>query len=378
MKTSYIIHTFLLVTLLIAASCKEAFTPPVTDIDTKKILVVEGYISIGNDPTTITLTHATKLGENSGVQPESGAMVTVQSDDGNSYPLNEVAGGTYRANAIAGSTAAKYRVSITTLDGNQYLSDYVQYKQTPPIDDISWEQQPDGVHIYANAHDDAGLTKYYGWDYVETYEYHAPFQTVFKVVNGEILARPPAEQIYQCWETVNSSRVLIASTAALSKDIISKKEIEFIPASTEKLGVLYSILVNQHALTKEYYNYWLQISKNTENLGSLFDAQPSQAQGNIYCTTDKSQTVIGFIAASNLQQKRIFINKNQLQNWLYPPPAYAICDTIHLNAANTQLYLNAGYIPVGYYAPFMYYAAGLECVDCTEKGGTTTKPDFWP
>lgn len=373
-----IILAGLIITALTWAACREVYTPPVTAIDTKKILVIEGYISVGNSPTSVSLTHATKLGENSGIQPESGATVVVQSDDGNNYPLNETAGGVYTIPAINGNTAAKYRIAITTLDGNQYQSDYVEYKQTPVIDSIGWEEEADGVHIYANAHDDAALTKYYGWSYVETYEYHAPFQNLFKVVDGKVLARPPEEQVYQCWQTVNSSRVLIASSANLSKDIISKKEIAFIPANTEKIGVLYSILVSQHALTKEYYNYWLQISKNTENLGSLFDAQPSQAQGNIHCTTDKSQVVIGFMAASSLQQKRLFIDKHQLSNWQYPPSAYAICDTIHLTPANMAQYFSMGYEPVGYYAPFLYFATSPGCADCTLKGGTPVKPPFWP
>jgi len=363
---------------ILAIACKQSYTPPAITNDNSKFLVVEGYINVGDDTTTITLTHTRNLNSDSTIAHEQGAAVAVESDDGGVFNLTEVSSGVYSIPSINGSPAAKYRLTITTTDGKQFLSDYVEYKHTPDIDSLYWDQQIDGVHIYANTHDDANLTKYYGWDFTETYEYHAPFDALFKVENGIIVPRFPDEQIFKCWRTLHSTSISVATTSGLSNDVVYKKPIQTIQQSTEKIGVLYSILVNQHALTQKGYDYWQQVSKNTENLGSLFDAQPSQVQGNIHCITDKSETVIGFISVGDVAQKRLFINKNQLSYWDYPPPALAICDTVHLNDGNTQFYLSIEYIPIQNYDLTHVFAAPKECGDCREKGGTTTKPGYWP
>lgn len=364
--------------LVMAIACKETYTPPAITANNSKFLIVEGYINISNDSTIITLTHTRNLNSDSSIAYEPGAAVAVESDDGAVFNLTEVNPGVYSIAAINGSTTAKYRLTIATRDGKQFSSDYVEYKHTPAIDTITWEQQADGVHIYVNTHDDAGLSKYYGWEFTETYEYHAPFDALFKVVNGSIVPRPAEEQIFKCWRALPSTSILIASTSGLSGDVVYKKPIQFIPQSTEKLGVTYSILLRQHALTQQGYNYWQQVSKNTESLGTLFDPLPFQVQGNIHCTTDASETVIGYITASDVSTKRLFISKAQLGVWEYPPYPYAICDTVHLNTSNTPFYLSIGYIPIQNYDFFNVYAAPSQCGDCREKGGTTTKPDFWP
>jgi hypothetical protein len=377
MKNS-VVHKIFLVSLVLAVACKEKYTPPVITAANEKFLVVEGYINIGQDSTVITLSHTRDISDTAPPLPEPGASVMVQSDAGGSYALTDEGNGSYYIPYIAGSATAKYRLAITTSAGLQFLSDYVKTKQSPPIDSINWEQQNDGVHIYANSHDDAGNTLYYKWDYIETYEYHAPFESNFDVVNGAIVPRDASNEIFKCWRTLQSTNVYIASTARLSKDVVYKSELVFIPSSTEKLGVLYSILVKQHTLTPEGFNYWQTLRKNTENLGSLFDAQPSQLQGNIHCVNDPSVVTVGFITASTVQQQRIFIPRNQLNNWHYPPDPLSICDTVHLNAQNTANYLATGWIPIDYYTMFLTYAVLPDCADCRRQGGITTKPPFWP
>ncbi|HVX50567.1 MAG TPA: DUF4249 domain-containing protein [Chitinophagaceae bacterium] len=367
-----------LIIVVLAVTCRESYTPPVITAANTNFLVVEGYLDIGEGPTMIKLSHTRSINDSSSVLPEPGAQVSVESDAGGSYTLTDFGDGSYGTTYIPTTAGAKYRLAITTTAGKQFVSDYVENKQSPPIDSISWEQLNDGVHIYANTHDDAGKTKYYKWDYVETYEYNAPFESLYDVVNGAVVPRPYNELVYTCWRTIPSSEIFIASTQKLAKDVVYKNPLVYIPASTQKLGVLYSIMVRQYALTEEGYNYWLTLSKNTENLGSLFDPQPSQVQGNIHCTNDASAIAIGFITASSVQEQRIFISHKQVSNWLYPPPAFSLCDTVHLTADNIRHYLDAGYIPVNYYRPFDYYAALPECVDCRRQGGTTTKPPFWP
>jgi len=362
---------------VVAVACRERYTPPLINANAK-FLVVEGFINVGDAPTSITLTTTIKVSDTPNLAPMVGALVKVQGDDGGSYNLNEVMPGVYAINAINGSAAAKYRLYIAA-NGKEYQSDYVAYKATPVIDSVSWEQQDDGVHIYANAHDATGNTRYYQWDFVETYEYHANFDAEYTLENYVPVQLPYGKHLYKCWHTINSTRLLTYSTVKLADDIVYKGEVQFIPASTRKLGQLYTIFLHQHAITEQAYSYLQQMSKNTENIGSLFDAQPSVLQGNIHCVTDASEIVVGFVTASSLQQQRIFIAKNQLKNWLFPPYPYSVCDTVNVEGRE-QTYTRAqeGYIPIGEFMTGKTFASTNGCTDCRTEGGDTSKPAFWP
>src|SRR5262249_36219111 len=103
-----------------------------------------------------------------------------------------------------------------------------------------------------------------------------------------------------------------------SSDIINQQLIETIPARSEKIGFKYSILVNEYAITEEAFAYWQSLKKNTEQLGTLFDEQPTQqVSGNIHCVSNPNEPVIGFIASGTMQQKRIFISNDDLPYWDY-------------------------------------------------------------
>jgi hypothetical protein len=367
--------------ILLVAGCKEPYVLPAKAVANTNFLVVEGNINVGQDSTIIKLSHTKPLNDSTLTIPETGAQITVQTDAGGSYPLQELGNGAYAVAYIpAGGGSEKYRLSITTATNNQYFSDYVEFKKAPAIDSVSWEQLSDGVHVYINTHDAENKTKYYKWDYVEVWEYHAPFASAYSVENGQIVPRSPDSLIYKCWQTATSSDIIIQSTGKLSNDVVYKKQVNFIPQSDERIGVTYSILVKQSALTEAGFNYWNTLSKNTEQLGSLFDALPSLLTGNIHSKTNAAEPVIGFITTTTSEQKRIFITKLQLNNWLYPPAPYSICDTIHATDADRYAkVLNGSYIPIDLLSPIgPYYAAPLDCADCRVKGGVTTKPSFWP
>ena len=110
--------------------------------------------------------------------------------------------------------------------------------------------------------------------------------------------------------------IILGSSEMLSSDHIYFP-IMSIPAADEKLRVLYSINVKQFSVSQEAYSYLQKLKKNTEEIGSIFAAQPSELSGNIHCTTDPSETAIGFVEVSQEKQKRIFISNNQVPEWNY-------------------------------------------------------------
>jgi hypothetical protein len=56
------------------------------------------------------------------------------------------------------------------------LSEFAEVRITPQLDSVSWKQENNGVRIYASTHDPNNNTRYYKWDYEETWEIHPLFQ----------------------------------------------------------------------------------------------------------------------------------------------------------------------------------------------------------
>ena len=120
--------------------------------------------------------------------------------------------------------------------------------------------------------------------------------------------RTPEEQVFRCWTIDTSEEIFLFSTAGLSSDVVFENPLVHIPYASQQLSVVYSILVTQYALTKEAYEFWQNLKKNTEQLGTIFDPQPFADYGNMHCLSDPQEPVIGFISACTTQQQRIYIS----------------------------------------------------------------------
>ena len=278
---------FLIVISVLFFTCKEPYTPPISSPITG-YLVVEGFINSGNGESTITLTHTTKLVDSVAIIYEDGAQVNIEDEGGATYPLDWRNNGTYISNSLSLNPANKYRIHIKTVNGSEYVSDYTAVKTTPPIDSISWQLENGGVQIYVNSHDPSNNTKYYQLKYSETWEFHSPFikslEYVRDPVTGIIDGVAPIQadtSIYKCWKTQSPSDIILVSTEKLSESKVYLP-IRYIEPKADELSVLYYIEVKQYALSQEAYLFKEKLKKNTEQLGSIFDAQPSELGGNLH------------------------------------------------------------------------------------------------
>jgi hypothetical protein len=365
--------------ILCSTGCKKPYAPPAI-LEDKKFLVIDGaLINSIDSPSVLTLSRTTKLTDSTTASsPEAGATVLVEGNNGERFAFTEQPNGIYSANHIVLSTANKYRLSIVTAKGDQYLSDYVEVKQTPPIDSITWEQLND-VTIYVNSHDPLKSTTYYKWDFIETWQYRAQLEAELGEKDGLMFWTDSTNQMYNCWSTSNSKDILLGSSAAMSEDVISKAPLTTIFQNTERLAIRYSILVKQYALSQEAYQYLQVLKKNTEQLGSIFDAQPTQLSGNIYCVNKPSEIAIGFFTASSVQQKRLFIDKNEVPGWNFAITGRT-CDIITTDQDPTNFF--AYHYPDPEFGPYYFSGSSIvltrrSCLDCRLKGGSNKKPAFW-
>ena len=369
-----------MVTGLLLTACKENYEPPVIKTN-PNLLVVDGFINNSTDTTSIHLSRTRKLSDEVTYSPEVNAQLTLEDAGGAIlYYFQEMDNGNYIVPGMTLDVNRKYKLHINTADGKNYASDEIEVKQTPPIDSISWERQENGLTIFVNTHDPQNNTRYYRWDYINTWEYYSKYASGFKYENHEVIPRRRDEDVYTCWTTKNSTDLYLGSSAKLSDDVIHRSPVRFIPVNAIELSGLYSILVRQYAITKEGYEYFQNLKKITEQLGSIFDAQPSQLTGNIHLTGDLTEPVLGFVTASSVDQKRIFIKNTEVAPWSY---RLQCDDRFVVPLDSLENYFGNGvYIPTTEYAPRGsiegYYAGANSCVDCTTHGGTNVKPGFWP
>lgn len=397
-----------MLTITVVYSCKKPYNPAIVSGKTN-YLVVEGVINTGNDSTIFKLSRTESLDTQVDstilklryipgfdiqvdLTSEPGAQVTVESDQNISYAIPEIGHGKYASSALGLDNTHKYRLRIKTIDGKEYLSDFTSATYTPPIDSIGYTINKNGIQIYANAHNPNNTTRYYRWDYVETWQFHAKYQS-FYIFNGtDIVVRTPEQQnIYYCFANNVSTSIVLGSTAALLQDEVYQAPITAIPSTSEKVELRYSILLHQYGLSKDAFNFYQNLKKNTEQLGSIFDAQPSTIAGNMHCVTSPATPVIGYITATNVQEKRIFIYNSQVPrlwqpNYPYDCPLDSLLFCAGKDCQNEVkdflMAPNSPEIPVAIIPAKVgpgivgYLGAGILCVDCTLRGKTTV-PDFW-
>jgi hypothetical protein len=389
MKLRTIPSRFFLFFFILMFSCRKLYNPPAI-AGNNHFLAVDGFIQTGvNASSTFTLTRSRDLTDTIPTIPELGAQVSIKGSDGSSYSLQDYTGtGIYISSAANLDSTISYQLAINTSDGKKYLSDLVPSKTAPPIDSVTWELDIDPTtqlptaNVFVNAHDPTNNTRYYRWDYLETFKHDAVYDAPWGEANGLIFPFPPGGSTYECWSTLPSTNILLGTSIALSQDVITHVPIASYGMNDPKMDIGNSILVRQYPLTLDEYNFWLTVQKNSQSLGGLFDLQPAQISGNIHCITNPNDPALGYISASTVQVKRIYISNKSLPGWksnpfINCPQVSVLQDQLNLLVYN---YPDTSYGPYHFGGDFTVYlvVAPKSCLDCRYQGGTNIKPDFWP
>lgn len=396
---SYFRYKLLAIWLLIGlAGCVDPYLPDVPAAK-QNYLVINGFIN-SQGSTTIQLTRSLQLNATSPPPAEAHAAVAIVAASGQRFALTESPVGTYTSANLNLNPTLTYKLSIVTAAGRGYETDFLPVKTTPAIDKVEWRYENNGVQLYADAHDAARATTYYRWQYEETWQFTSAYESLYRYNPVTKLVEPRLDDIYHCWRNVIATNVLQASTARLTQDVVTDFPLVFIPANSDKLRVKYSILVKLVAQTKDEFDYWETLRKNTESLGTINDPLPSQITGNVHCLSDASEPVLGFVGIHSVSEQRIFIAHNdvpQLQNvtsltgyeschftieedrcppyapvrsppgvtYAFDNPYNIICN-YRCDSGSGCTYLNA----------CTYIGAQAECVDCRLRG-TNVRPSFW-
>lgn len=367
--------------LLTIAGCVDSYQPPEITAP-NRYLVVDGFLN-GSGPTVIRLSRTRNLADARKASFETKALVQVEGEKTKAMTLAETSTGVYTLSSTLGP-GDRYRLRVKTSGGTEYLSDYVAIKQTPPIERLTWQPLSNAVQIYVDTRDPSNNTRYYRWEYQDTYEFNSAYEPLLEVAPGNTIrdrSSATPENIYKCWTSGASTEIMIGSTERLSQDVLSKQPLLLVATNTPKLRVKYSILVRQYAQTREAYEYWDNLKKNTEQLGSLFDPLPSQLPGNIRCVTNPSEPVLGYLSGHTVAEMRLFISNAELPA-IVIPNGNESCMLDTVEAKYQSAMIASGMLPVST-LDGTPYSKGVDvlmshkaCVDCREKG-TNIRPSFW-
>jgi hypothetical protein len=364
----------LLSILLLLNSCITQFLPQTNE--DKEITVIEGLITDKAGPNTIKLSRSLPLGGASAAKPLSGCIVSVTDDLLNNYLFNETTGGTYVSDpaSFQGVIGRIYTLHISTNSDNKsarFDSYPVAMKPVPAIDSLYYVKQnikenadgdplQQGCTIYLNTLDPANKTKFYRWEYTETWKFQIPF-----FIPNSI-----------CWVSANSDVINIKNTSVLGEDRIDKYPLKFISNTSDRLKIEYSILVNQFSLNDDEYNYWEKLQNISEQIGGLYDIIPSSIPSNVYNLDNPDEKVLGYFSVSACSSKRIFIK----EYFAGQGDPYSNCADAKAPIGPPIPNLGVTVWIIGSHGPLdpywiLTYDKG--CADCTVRG-TKTPPDFWP
>lgn len=370
-----------LLLLIVINACVEPYDPPLQNEDVN-MLVVDGFLNATDDSARISLARTLPVKSSDMIPPESGALVRIEDDRGLIHTLAEMTAGIYEGAVPGAGAHATYRLLIRTQNNREYVSDFTTVPETPEIDSITYRASSQGVEFFVSTHDATNNARNYRWTFQETYQYNASFNSLFMFEGVKAVFRPLHQSLFTCWRSDRSTDILVTSTRHLQESVVNKFPVAFISSESIKMSVKYSMLLQQHALTDEAYDYWLQLERSTENLGGLFDPLPSEVQGNIKSITDPSETVIGLFSAGTVQEKRIFVKRSDLPRELagyFRGNPLCRLDSVPVSELSEVHHPSTLLVDALYSGPAVvgYTTATIGCADCRTMGGNTTRPLFW-
>jgi hypothetical protein len=152
-------------------------------------------------------------------------------------------------------------------------------------------------------------------------------------------------------------------------------------------------LLTQFTISENAHNFLNELINQEDGLEGLYTKQPYQIRGNVYNIDNTEDAVLGyFIVASTTESARLTVARPAEIQSQWNMNCEGDDFSIYLGQDLT-FKLNQGH-ELKYLAEVTYTAYGgfsgdipylkidetlppVECIDCTSRGATTIKPDYW-
>lgn len=382
--------TVLLLLSFIFNSCTETYN--LKSDSYEEALVVEATITNELKRQEIKITKTSRL-EEEGIAAETGASVNVLDNKGNSYHFTEESGKYISDTEFKAEPNTVYQLEITTTDGKKYQSSNEVLTTENEIQNITpsvvTTKEGRGVQINVESYDPTNTSKYYRYEYDETYKIIAPKWNENKVVvvgPQQISFVTNPDNIRICYSTKNSVDIIQTNTTNLQEDRVNFP-VRFISDQNYIISHRYSILVRQYVQNIEAYTFYKTLKEISSSSSVLSPRQPGFINGNIKCLTNTDSKAIGFFDVSSVSSKRIFFNYSDLFPGEPIPPYYVECtDLAYLfcfgfsdpPCLGRQLItdITEYNVSYNYNNELDYHMVPVACGDCTTFSSNEI-PSFW-
>jgi hypothetical protein len=388
---------------LALVSCTEPFETE--DLVFESALVIEATITDEEKIQNILISRSFPL-DTVIASGEIGAVVEITDDTGRVFDFDDNGDGTYSSKTtFAAMQGRQYVLSVQTSDGSSYISESSQMNTQSKIDDIFAVREfkddlDEGVFIYLDSYDPTNTSKYYRYEYEETYKIIAPFYSgfeafVFSPLPSTSVGFRQSDSVGQvCYATNKSRNIIQTTTTDLDEDRVERFPVRFMNRENYILSHRYSILVKQYVQSSEAYSYY-ETLRSLSGSESLFSQiQTGFLEGNIRSEQSENEKVIGFFEVASVSKKRLFFNYEDLfpgealPNYIIDcsfrsPPlvgesgaTFPLYDNVFFDLVDFYEEYDTERNPLnfGRYGPYLMTPAG--CGDCTEFGSKTV-PSFW-
>lgn len=364
---------YILLAVLMLTGCVYPFSVEL-DNAVDSAIVIDANILIGNT-STVQLSYLQPLdvGQRGGSYVRPTGTVYLEDEQGNTYTaVNSGSGFIIHSSDIHSS--GKYRVTVVS-SGKTYRSEWIEPVAPPRITDVSFSADDTNVYVEMSMETDGTGSGYAASSVDEIWKFHADYIRFYGYdpETNEVKAlMSPDLSHYWCWQKNSSALQTIIDYSGLSGRV-DHYVVNTFPRNDGRNHSEYHVRVKVWNLTPEQYQYRKLLEENASIGADLFSPEPGEIRGNVYCETDPSEKVYGYVNISSVATWDAILD-SQFDKWKAPN------SLLELEPDQFPPMYSAGYMPVddiiGGAGSFVVGWGRSRCYDCVMAGGTLNKPDF--
>ncbi|WP_339837354.1 DUF4249 domain-containing protein [uncultured Flavobacterium sp.] len=332
---------FLLTFIIVTSSCTEPYALQSNTFE--DVIVIEATITNELKIQEIKISRTFQLEEKE-PQVETNAIVYIIDDLENKFNFVESNGKYISQFEFQAMPERQYQLFINTSNGKQYTSTREKLTAVNNLNSIEATVKNkfgvNGVDITANSFDPIGTSKYYRYEYEETYRFIVPYWAPDSLkINYYVDPQLPIYFITSsrsgpsktCYKTDKSTEIILENTTNYSEDRIENFSVRFISQTNFIIADRYSILVKQYIQNLAAFTFYKTLKDLSASGNVLTPNQPGFFSGNISSIVNKNEKVIGFFDVSTLSVKRLFFNYDDFFPGEEKPKYFIDCEVIEFD-----------------------------------------------
>jgi Domain of unknown function (DUF4249) len=295
--------------LFLLSSCETE----IEDFQTQNLssaIVVYGEISNVDGPYNVRLNYVSAYSPYDATQftgqPITDANVRIVDGNGKETAYYEKSKGYYLSPAgFKGEVGQKYKLRIKLLDGKTIESAFQTITPSPTLAEFTYSFKDAAkvedmrFPLTASIKDPKATEDYY---FVKRQDFRQ-FLLTCPPPPAPPAPVPPCNCV--CWQAPQNTQPYLLDDFLLSGKNLSL-DLGQLPYEDFTDWV---VQLDVYSISKEAHTYWKRLEDQRKLSGGIFDKVPAQIIGNLKCTSEPSQEVLGFFMVGGLTQKRLQVDR---------------------------------------------------------------------